>query len=166
MGRKCCVSAVGLILLASSVLNAGVVPGRWEKVAAENKGANLIITLKAGERIEGFFKGLTDDAIVVESPGSGDRTIPKTAVARIVTADKRSGDLTNGTVIGAAVGGSIVGVPLIIGAAAGEIHGSDAGAVILSLALCTGIGALIGLGIDAAVKGQVTLYEAPKDATK
>jgi hypothetical protein len=166
MGRRCCIGAVGIILLASSILNAGVIPGRWEKVAAENKGTNLIITLKGGERIEGFFKSLTADAIVVEPPGVGDRTIPRTAVAKIITADKRSGDLTNGTVIGAVVGASIVGVPLIIVAASGEMHGSDAGGVILLLLLSTGIGALAGLGIDAAVKGQVTLYEAPKDATK
>jgi hypothetical protein len=166
MGRRCCIGVVGLILLTSSVLNAGVIPGRWEKVAAENRGTNLILTLKAGERIEGLFKGLTDDAIVVEPPGVGDRTIPKTAVAKIVTADKRSGDLTNGTVIGAVIGGSIVGVPLIIFAASGDVHGSDAASAMLLLFLSAGIGALAGLGIDAAVKGQVTLYEAPKDATK
>jgi len=166
MGRKFCISAAGLVLLASSVMNAGVIPGRWEKVAAENRGTGLIITLKAGERIEGLFKGLTDDAIVVEPPGSGDRTIPKTAVAKIITADKRSGDLTNGTVIGAVVGGSIVGVPILVAAAGGNIQGSEAGGVLLLLALSTGIGALAGLGIDAAVRGQVTLYEAPKDPAK
>lgn len=166
MGRRCFIGAVGLILFASSILNAGVIPGRWEKVAAENRGTNLIITLKAGERIEGLYKNLTDDAIVVEPPGGGDRTIPKTAVAKIVTADKRSGDLTNGTVIGAVVGGSIVGVPLIIFAASGDVNGSDAAGAIFLLFLSTGIGALAGLGIDAAIKGQVTLYEAPKDATK
>ena len=46
------------------------------------------------------------------------------------------------------------------------MHGSDAGGAIFLLFLSAGIGALAGLGIDAAVKGQVTLYEAPKDAAK
>jgi len=87
-----------------------------------------------------------------------ERKLPKSAVEKIVTSEKRSGSLKNGAIIGAAAPAAVMGVLI----AAAHPSSEDTGAVVFLLALTAGIGALVGMGIDAAVRGNVTLYQAPK----
>ena len=143
-------------IFAVSTLGAGVVPGRWEKVAAEKLGSSLIATMKSGERIDGFFKGLTDENLNLTTLDGQERAVRKSDVARIITADKRMGSLTNGFLIGAAAGATITGI------VAASIDDGNAGAVVLATVIYGLIGGAIGVGIDAAVQGHITLYEAPK----
>ncbi|RPI28637.1 MAG: hypothetical protein EHM61_04360 [Acidobacteria bacterium] len=132
---------------------AGVVPGRWEKVQAEKPGTEMIITLSSGEEFEAVFKELTADSFVMTLGGS-ERALPKSGVRKVTTAERRTGPLWNGPVIGAAVGALIA----IIGANVDDVSGDDAW---IAIPIVAGIGAGIGLGVDAAFQTRITLYKAP-----
>ncbi len=41
-----------LVLFWSCLLNAQVIPGRWEKVDSLPSGQQIVITLKSGDRME------------------------------------------------------------------------------------------------------------------
>ncbi len=144
------------LLLANALIFAGEAPvplGRWEKVHRERQGTGLIVTLHGGERIECFLKSLSGQTMTVITTETKEREIPKVAVQKIVTMEKRSGPLWNGALIGAAIPAAIIGIPTA------SYHGdkSGMGAIIV---LAAGVGALIGVGIDAACRGQITLYRA------
>ena len=158
--RKCvCVLAV--LLMANALLCAQEVQvpqGRWNKLEMESPGTGLIVTLRSGEAIHCFLKGYSADSLTVLTTESQERVLPKSAVEKIITSEKRSGPLKNGAIIGAAVPTAVMGVLI----AAAHPSSDDAGAVALLLALTAGIGALAGMGIDAAIRGNITLYQAPK----
>jgi len=146
------IALVLLLVMSASAVQAGVVPGRWDKVIAEKPGTEMIITLLSGEEIRGAYQEVGAEALLV-TVGGASRDLPKSGIAKITTADRRTGPLWNGPVIGAAIGG---GIPLI--AAAGVEHPDGIEIVALFGAL---IGAGIGLGIDAAYQTRITLYKAP-----
>jgi hypothetical protein len=147
---------MALLVCTSSTLRAGVVPGRWEKVAAENLGAKFIVTMLSGERIDGYFRGMSEDHLKLTMLDGQERAVRKTEVAKIITGDRRMGSLTNGFLIGLGIG---AGIPAI--AAASMHDDADASAAIVII-LGGLIGGAIGVGIDAAVQGHITLYQAPK----
>jgi len=157
--KTICVLAV--MLLAKSLLcaqEAQLPQGRWNKLELESPGTGLIVTLRSGEVILCFLKGYSADSLTVLTTESQERVLPKSAIQRIVTSEKRSGPLTNGAIIGAAAPAAVMGTVI----AAAHPRSEDMGAVVFSLALVAGIGALVGMGIDAAIRGNVTLYQAPK----
>jgi hypothetical protein len=155
MRSKESITLVMVMILMNSTLNAGVVPGRWEKVAAENLGSKFIVTMQSGERIDGFFKGLTEVNLNLAMLDGRERAVRKSEVIKVITAEKRMDSLTNGFVIGMAVG---AGIPLI---AAASTHESGAWVAVATIVYGL-IGGAVGVGIDAVVKGHITLYEAPK----
>jgi len=157
--KSVCVLAV--LLLANALLCAQEVQlpqGRWNKLEMESPGTGIIVALRSGEVIHCFLKGYSADSLTVLTTEPQERVLPKSAVEKIVTSEKRSGSLKNGAIIGAAVPAVVLGVAI----AAHHPSSDDAGAVVFSLALTAGIGALIGMGVDAAIRGNVTLYQAPK----
>ncbi len=149
-------SIMVLISTVSFAQSAQVPLGRWNKVEVEKPGTGIIVTLKGGEVIEGFLKSLSTDTIAVLRDDLQEQTLPKTAVQKIVTREKRSGPLWNGAVIGAAIPTTL----FVIACAASS--GTDKGACWAATVIWAGIGAGIGVGIDALCKGQITLYEAPE----
>ncbi len=163
MWRRCFTSAFVCVLSICVTLHAGVVPGRWEKVAAEKPGSKLVVTLMSGDVIECAFGSLSTDSLKVSTPDGAEREYRKSDIARIITADKRTGSLTNGIVIGALAGGIPSGILAAVAASDCYNCGGAAAAVV---ALCTGIGAGIGLAVDAGKQDHVTLYEAPKQVTE
>lgn len=52
-----CSLVLPALLLDGKLLWAGVPPGRWEKVEAQESGTSLIVTLKSGERFEVEYLG-------------------------------------------------------------------------------------------------------------
>ena len=150
--------SMAVMLCLSSMLNAGVVPGRWEKVAAENLGSKFIITMQSSERIDGYFKGMSEDNLVLTLLDGKERLVRKADVAKIITAERRMGSLVNGLAIGAASGAAIPAIFF-----AGEHCCYSPGYIAGTIALWGLIGAAIGVGIDAAIQGHITLYQAPKD---
>ena len=149
MCRKVIALVLGLLLV--NYAWAGVVPGRWEKVQAERPGTEMIITMSSGDVIRGDYQEVGDQELLMTVEGES-RTVPKSGLAKITTAERRTGPLWNGPVIGAAVGGGLAGI-----AVAGLEHREGAAGAIAIIAL---IGAGIGLGIDAAYQTRVTLYQA------
>ena len=152
------ITTMAVMLSMNGMLSAGVVPGRWEKVAAENPGTSLIVTMKSTERVEGSLKQLSDDTFTLTTVDGLERVLRKTDVARIVSGEKRSGPLLNGVVIGAAIGAALGLITYKY-----SVQGWDAGYASASTAFGAGIGAGLGLAIDAGYKGHITLYQAPKD---
>lgn len=152
MDRKALVLLVdGLMVFATAL--AGVVPGRWDKVQAEKPGTEMIVTLTSGDEIRAMYQEVGTDELVVAVDGS-QRALPKPGIAKITTAERRTGPLWNGPLIGAAICGTIAA----IGVAAYPDRDSDMWGFV---PIWAGIGAGIGLGIDAAVQSRITLYKAP-----
>ena len=150
-----------LVLMVNTSAQAMVIPGRWEKVAAEKVGSKIIVTLMTGDRIECAFTGLSTDSLIVSTSNGVEREYSKANVARITTADKRQDSLANGAAIGAAA----AGIPVLILIAAFEgANQSDVSVkeAAPGIAVCFGIGAGIGLLVDVVKKDYVTLYEAPQ----
>jgi len=153
--KAMCVVSIWLLAGNALLLAQGtpVPPGRWNKVQSEIPGTGLVVTLHGGEKITCFLKSLSEHTVTVITTETKEREIPKIAVQKIVTSEKRSGSLWNGAIIGAAIPVAIIGIPLA------AYDGDKSGAAPLLL-VTAGLGALIGVGIDAAYRGQVTLYKA------
>lgn len=151
------ITIFAIALIAIPSLQAMTIPGRWEKVAAEKPGSKIIVTLLTGDRMECAFAGLATDSLIVTTLDGRKREYSKANVARITTADKRQDSLANGTAIGALVAGIPTGILALACVGTNACTGKQAGA---TFALWTGIGAGIGLAVDAGVKDYETLYEA------
>ena len=140
------------ILTAMPVLG-GVVPGRWEKIEALETGTGIVVSLSSGEKLNCFLQGTTAEAVSVVSSDGRDLTLPKSAVTKIETLEKKRGPLWDGALIGGAIGLGVTGLML---ARYGDSHTNNAAI----LAVWGGIGAGIGLAVDAGVAGRKTLYKA------
>ena len=154
------VPVLAIVLMVTTSVQAMVVPGRWEKVAAEKPGSNIIVSMVYGDVMHCSFISLSDDSIIVSTLDGVKREYSKADVARITTADKRQDSLVNGALIGAASVGIPAGI-LIAGAV-----DAPSEKVAVPIAIFTGIGAGIGLLVDAGIKDYVTLYEAPPNVPK
>jgi hypothetical protein len=53
------------ILISSGLLNAAVVPGRWEKVDGLQEGTRIVVEIKSGDRLEGALKGSSPQELTV-----------------------------------------------------------------------------------------------------
>jgi hypothetical protein len=163
MRCKSKITAIAASCLAVSILQAQVIPGRWEKMAAEKPGSKITVTLHSGDRIDCSFNHLSADSLLVTTPDGTERILRKTDVATIVTASKRWDSLRNGGIIGLGVGIAIGA----LGTLAMSEHTEVSGATALGLiAVYAGIGAGIGLAIDAGKRNQLTLYEAHKSRAR
>ena len=93
------------LLLSISWLQAGVVPGRWEKLESQTSGTQLIITLTSGDRMGCTFKSSSPSNLPVMDQNRIARMLPKSGVRKIVSTWSRVNDsVTRGGLIGAAVG--------------------------------------------------------------
>ena len=50
------ISGIALVVLLSTSLQAGVIPGRWEKVETLGQGAEIIITMQSGDRLKAAWE--------------------------------------------------------------------------------------------------------------
>ena len=162
--RAIAIALVSLFFPLSS-LSAGIMPGRWEKVAALNPETEIMITLKSGERTESFFVSLGSDNVVIREVTGTVRVLPKTEVLSIITAKKVPDRKLNGVFIGAGVGfgAGFFGLAAWNARATasgpiwdGECLGYYTGAGLIMAA----IGAVVGAVIDAVHKDQEVLYMA------
>jgi len=151
--RRSMMGVIGFFVTAA-MLQAQAVPGRWQKLDSQEQGVQIIVEMKDGESIRGAYKGSTPEALNVLEIGGKERMLRKADVRKVVSAEKRSGPLWNGALIGFVCG--FVPVVAIAAGADRQLSGPAVGAGIL----VGGIGAGIGLGIDAANRGHETLYKA------
>lgn len=144
---------VSLVLLTTIPVLGGVVPGRWEKIEALQQGTGIVVSLNSGEKMTCFLQGTTSEAIIIVSSDGTDHTLPKIAVSRIETLEKQKGPLWDGALIGGAIGLGVTGALLWKYGDSSTNYGA-------MLGLWGGIGAGIGLAVDAGVSGRKTLYKA------
>ena len=148
-----------LLLPDSTLLQAGVIPGRWEKVDAQTPGTGLTVIMKSGDRFDCAFKELQMDTLVVET-SSGERRIPKVDIQRLETSELVSDPVKDGTLKGVVIGAVVVGVfGGLVGAADRSIWGGTGdqiqGALVvgaIGAGIGAGAGAAIGFTVDYAVK--------------
>lgn len=147
--------SVTLVGILSLPVRAEVIPGRWEKIVQLAMATPITVDLKNGDRLKGYFEGLSESEIFLRTAAAG-AGISKGDVERIFIRPDDSVD--NGTVIGAAIGGGSV---LIV--ADLQLPASDPiwPIALFYTAIATGVGAHIGYVVDANVKKQIVLYQAP-----
>jgi hypothetical protein len=142
-----------VILLNTLPVLAGVVPGRWEKIDSLEKGTGIVLSLSSGEKMNCFLQGTSTHAVNVVGSDGKDYELPKSAVSKIETLEKHRGPLWDGALIGGAIGLATSGILL---SQLGDSSTNNAAA----LAVYGGMGAGIGLAIDAGFAGRRTLYKA------
>ena len=104
MKTRSFVSVITLLLLLTTFLQAGVIPGRWEKLDSQPPGKEIIVTLNSGDRMEYTFKSSGPDDLTVTDPSGIERRVPKSEVQTIVSAEKTGDSLLNGLLIGLGIG--------------------------------------------------------------
>lgn len=148
----------GLLQLTSGPPRPGVVPGNWDRVDALQPGSSVMVTLERGDRVQGEFRALDRDMLVVADRAGRELQVPRSDVCTIVALGVKD-NLGNGTLIGAGTG---LAAALTILAVLGSEHGyvlpsAKWGAPLL----LAGIGGLIGVLVDRAHEGKEVLYMAP-----
>ena len=145
------------LLLSISSLQAGVVPGRWEKLDSQGSGTQLIIILDSGDRMGCNFKSSSSGDLTVIDQTGIERILPKSGVRKIVSARRRVNDrVIRGGLIGAAVGAlAILPFAVIFR------DGGGGKEVALDVLPFAGIGAGVGTALDLAIKEREVLYTAP-----
>jgi hypothetical protein len=159
MGIRRFTILIGLALSTTTSLNAGIVPGRWERVEALEEGYAITVKLDSGERFKASYLGFTDNTIILKRDSGEGLEVPKAAVIKVTSQSRKSNDgLRNGAIIGAVAGGAVgLIVPQVT---EGD---NNAGNVALSIALFAAMGMGVGVGVDAMVKGREVLYQARGD---
>lgn len=154
------ISVITLLLLLTTSLQAGVIPGRWEKLDSQPPGKQIIVTLKIGDRMECTFKSSGPDDLTVTDQSGTERKVPKSEVQTIDSVEKTGDSLLNGTLIGAGVVGAITLIPIIY---LGVLRSDDAldAKTMGILGAYIGVGAGVGAGIDALYRRPEVLYQAP-----
>ena len=150
---------VSLILagLISMPAHAEVIPGRWEKVSAMELGTPITVALKNGDQIKGELESLSETEVELKTH-SARASVPRSDIQSI-TAWKKDG-LGNGAAIGAYVGAGFAGTIAITSGLAKSLDTDMEGALSFA-ALAVGIGAALGMAVDAEMKSDpIVLYEA------
>ncbi len=145
----------------AGLLFCGVIPGRWEKLAAEPVGAEIRILFKSGEQLEGAIQEVAADQIRVLTGDGRQISAQKSDIIRVISG-RRHDRLRNGALTGAAIGAGIGLLSLTYFLSEMGTHDTDAwgtGGVITMVGF--GSGLFIGAGVDAALKGELVLYQAP-----
>ena len=148
-----------ILFVLTTSLQAQVIPGRWEKLDSQPVGKQIIVTLKAGDRMECAFKESgADDLTVITSTGS-ELTIAKSEVREIESQERIKDSLNNGALIGMGIGlGVVVALLAVAASGEGEVLASAKWGVPL---LDIGAGLGVGMAIDASQQRTEVLYQAP-----
>jgi hypothetical protein len=116
-------------------------------------GDTVWVTDAQGREVKGRILSLSHDALALE--GGSARSFGAPDVATISL--RRHDSLGNGALIGLGVGGGLTLVACLV-----SVESSDAGWCVAAAAVYGGIGAGIGVGIDALIPGKKILaYRAP-----
>lgn len=134
------------------------VAGDWRRIETLPIGTSIVVTLKTRSRVVGTLADLDDDALSIVITKGTELTLPKSDVQQIASPAMEDG-LINGAAIGSGIG---IATAVTILAVAGS-----GGAYVLPSAkwgaplLLTAGGALLGMVVDRAHKGERVLYRAP-----
>jgi hypothetical protein len=141
--------AFALLLVVAATAEAQQVAGTFDQLRVlVKRGDTLTVTDGAGQRLRGKLTDLSESSLVLEV--SGTRRVLQGADVDII--EKRGSDsLKNGALIGLSIGAGLFGAAM--GAATGDWGYAALGAVLYG-----GIGAGIGVGVDALIEGQRVIY--------
>lgn len=143
------------------------------QVAAQQVSSfeQLQLLVKPGDKIEVFgtdgqskkgkIESLTPTTLRLAIKGSIRDYAQKDA---LLIKQKRSDSLGNGAIIGAVAGGGVAGVGLIAYCSQGYCS-RDAATIVAGTLIYAGIGAAIGVGVDAMFKHRQTIYKLPEQTT-
>lgn len=162
MSRHILIQAFTFSLISSGLL-AGVVPGRWDKVAVLPEGEPIIVRLASGERLEVEFADVDDQQLRVTSE-SGALRFPIDHVTEV--SREVADSTTNGTLIGTAAGfgigfGATVAFEQSVTASGFRLEEENLGLAILGGLIGAGAGAVTGWAVDRSTKEKDVLYLAP-----
>ena len=148
-----------ILFVLTTPIQAQVIPGRWEKLDSQPAGKEIIVILKAGDRLECALKESgTNDLTVVTSTGS-ELTIAKSEVREIESQERIKDNLNNGALIGMGIGlGVVVALLAVAASGEGEVLASAKWGVPL---LDIGAGLGVGMAIDASQQRTEVLCQAP-----
>jgi hypothetical protein len=155
-----------ICILAAAPLWGQTPPGRWEKVEGLQPGTDISVRLKTGDRLNGSFKSISQDALEIIDDSTHVRKLPKSVIQAVETLSKNPDRLCNGTLIGALIGaaGGIAGMVAFGNAKTnGPVHwrDEDGPGYLVGAALVGGaIGAATGAIVDASIKHPEVLYKA------
>ncbi|OFW10042.1 MAG: hypothetical protein A3H96_03560 [Acidobacteria bacterium RIFCSPLOWO2_02_FULL_67_36] len=153
LGRRGCSVALvlGLAALLPATAQAQKVASNFDELHGRVLlGETVKVTDATGRATRGKLLKLTDTDLTVRI-GEREQTVPGSDIVEVKA--RRMGPLWNGAVIGAAVPLTIFGV-VWAKYGGGECYDCATG-----LAIWTGIGAGLGVGIDALVKGDITVMK-------
>jgi hypothetical protein len=122
-------------------------------------GQSIWVTDQAGREVRGTLERLTNNGLVLKADGLEAFAAPDIRRVRA----RQSDSVKNGALIGLGIGGTL-GTAWCIGAAADDSGDIDARVECAEgLIGFPGLGALIGMAVDAAIPGRVhVVYEAPR----
>ena len=150
--------ATAIALFASPAIAAAQEPVKsFDQLNTRLKpGDTIWVTDGQGREVKGKIQALAPEAITLKGDG------PRTFVAgdvRLIS-ERRRDSLANGALIGLAVGGVGTGLACLA-----STEGPDQGWCLLAALVYGGIGAGIGVGIDALIPGKkLVAYRAPGSA--
>lgn len=152
--------AVFLLLFAGGTrVEAQGVASSFDQLGVLVKpGDKISVVDVAGREVEGRIGILSRDALIL-STAAGMRELGEADVAKI--RQRRDDSLKNGAIIGAVAGTSygLAGLALAtMTSDGGDVNKVGATTAVL---LCTGIGAAIGVGIDALITRRQVIYQKP-----
>lgn len=147
------VQAIALMLLATASAEAQQVAGTFDQLRVLVKpGDTLTVIDGAGTRSRGKLTDMSMSSLELDIAGS--RRLFRDTDVNII--EKRGADsLRNGALIGFLTAGAIFGPA--IGALTGDWGAAIAGGLVYS-----GIGAGIGVGIDALIESERVIYAAAR----
>ena len=150
--RRATQMAALLALIAVSA-EAQELAGSFEQLRVLVKpGDTLTITDGTGQRMRGKLTQLSSSSLVLDVAGA----LRQFQESDVNTIEKRGSDsLRNGALIGMAVGGGIAGIGI---AASANSSDADASLFVFGTLVYAGVGAAIGMGIDALIEGRRVIY--------
>ncbi|GAB4119700.1 MAG: hypothetical protein Kow001_19080 [Acidobacteriota bacterium] len=145
-------------------LLAGVIPGRWEKVAALVDGTPVRIELVSRERIEGLFRGLGPGELQMET-SAGTQSFPRHDVIRVERLDRLPPPRRRWLIMGAGSGLGFA-VPFMDENARLHYEISTAANGLILGVVGAGIGLTASAILDARDRSRAPLYEARQQGSR
>ena len=147
-----------LVVPGDSSLQAGMIPGSWEKLDAQSRGTRIIVTLQNGERLEGSFLGSGCNELILVTGVGNEVELARSDVQEIVKKDGTKDGMLKGL-------GISICVALLATAGASQQMDITFSAAFAAAAITGGAGALAGYLIDKGKKSEV-FYRACEAGTR
>ena len=156
--RSCVLLLAGLALVPAGALAQGIAQTLDELRLLTRVGETVAVTDSSGLVTRGRISSLSPAAIGLDVAGQP-RTWQDADITRI--SQRRGDSLGNGALWGLGIGAGLMTVAV----AAAGVEDGDEGWAVLAIGFYGGVGAGIGVGIDALIKTTQVIYERPATAT-